>query len=178
MSCSETAHDLLTRKVAPKHVGDFRNSLAASPATGEKINHSIAITIFHFLFYLTSSAKPPPPRSDGPQFIIQPPLASTHGYIIASQRGLCGCCTIPLLARPRYFLTMFLAKLCLIHDDIMCLSPVAHQLWPLCVLGSLFLSRAPHRSQMVSYKQSETSSCGRWKRLLVQLCLPHQDVCT
>ncbi|CZR38579.1 uncharacterized protein FPRO_06230 [Fusarium proliferatum ET1] len=25
----------------------------------------------------------------------------------------------------------------------MCLSPVAHQLWPLCVLGSLFLSRLP-----------------------------------
>lgn len=38
---------------------------------------------------------------------------------------------------------MFLANLCLIHDDIMCLSPVAHQLWPLCVLGSLFLSRLP-----------------------------------
>jgi hypothetical protein len=40
-----------------------------------------------------------------------------------------------LLVRPRYFLILFLVNLCLIHNDIMYLFPVAHQLWLLSALG-------------------------------------------
>lgn len=32
----------------PKHVGDFRNSLAATPVSGEKINHSISTLYSYF----------------------------------------------------------------------------------------------------------------------------------
>lgn len=97
----------------PKHVDGFRNGLAATPVSGEKINHSCFLV------------EPPPPRSGEPQchLAYQPPLPACIIIIIIPQRGLCRSRTarlflVPIISPGHCFSLICVWYICNVLDDI------------------------------------------------------------